>query len=275
MNDYGNLFAQNILNKSLLNDCTIEEIKNIIHQYPYFSPAYYALLKKIAPGSEEYNRYYQTAILYHHNPLEFDLFIHSEKFETSYKPQKTGENLLPVSIVGTETVPQTNEQEPFAAVNASVESNQIIDEESAAINTDNKAFDNIEQKRNEQTSELAFEPFHTVDYFASQGIKLSQQEAADDRMGKQLKSFTEWLKSMKRLPAAELAKKIDVTTEKKVENLAEHSINDQDIVTEAMAEVWIKQGNTQKAKEVYEKLGLLNPVKRSYFAAKIEQIKDT
>jgi hypothetical protein len=44
-------------------------------------------------------------------------------------------------------------------------------------------------------------------------------------------------------------------------------------VTEAMAEVWEKQGNTIKALELYEKLSLLDPSKSSYFAAKIEHLK--
>jgi hypothetical protein len=41
-----------------------------------------------------------------------------------------------------------------------------------------------------------------------------------------------------------------------------------------MAEVWEKQGNLVKAKETYEKLSLLNPDKSSYFAAKIEHLKN-
>jgi hypothetical protein len=40
-----------------------------------------------------------------------------------------------------------------------------------------------------------------------------------------------------------------------------------------MAEVWVKQGNTSKAIEVYNKLSLLNPSKRAYFATKIENLK--
>ena len=56
--------------------------------------------------------------------------------------------------------------------------------------------------------------------------------------------------------------------------MAESSINDREVVTEAMAEVWEKQGNHAKAVEIYQKLSLLNPAKSSYFAAKIEQLKN-
>lgn len=120
---------------------------------------------------------------------------------------------------------------------------------------------------------LAFEPFHTVDYFASQGIKISADELPKDRLGKQMRSFTEWLKMMKRLPASEMAKTPESTAEKTVESLASHSVEESDVVTEAMAEVWAKQGNRAKAMETYNKLSLLNPSKKAYFAAKIENLK--
>ena len=79
---------------------------------------------------------------------------------------------------------------------------------------------------------------------------------------------------MKRLPVSEIAATVSATDEKKVENLAEISLTTRDVVTEAMAEVWEKQGNTAKAIEVYQKLSLLNPGKSSYFAAKIELLKN-
>jgi hypothetical protein len=119
---------------------------------------------------------------------------------------------------------------------------------------------------------LVFEPYHTVDYFASQGIKLSQEEVPKDKFGKQLKSFTEWLKTMKKHPAKEQAKPLDAIAEQKVETLAAHSVEGEDIYTETMAEVWIQQGNREKAIEIYNKLSLQNPSKRAYFAAKINSL---
>ncbi len=117
-----------------------------------------------------------------------------------------------------------------------------------------------------------FEPLFASDYFASQGIKLSEEQQPSDRMGKQLKSFTEWLKTMKKvhdqkLPVADAA--VDLT----VQTLAEKSNKEEEVITEAMAEVFLQQGKTNKAKEIYEKLSLLNPSKNAYFAAKLEQIK--
>ena len=117
--------------------------------------------------------------------------------------------------------------------------------------------------------ELTFEPFHTIDYFASQGIQFKLEEQPTDKFGQQLKSFTEWIKVMKKLPLAEIGKTVDPREEQKVQQLASYSLAQGDVVTEAMADIWIKQGNHAKAREVIHKLSLLDPSKSAYFAAKL------
>ena len=127
---------------------------------------------------------------------------------------------------------------------------------------------------------ILFEPLHTTDYFASVGIKLSEEVKSEDKLGKQLKSFTEWLKTMKKIHAEQLTKastpaEIEAdNTESNIQQLAEKSNIDNDVVTEAMAEVLLQQGRTKKAIELLEKLSLLNPAKSAFFAAKINQIKE-
>lgn len=124
-----------------------------------------------------------------------------------------------------------------------------------------------------ENEQLAFEPYHTVDYFASQGIRLKQSELRNDRLGQQLKSFTEWLRSMKRLPNSAPVEGVDELAQQSVVLSAQHSIEDREVVTETMAEVWLKQGNIKKALDTYAKLSLQNPAKSAYFAAKIDEIK--
>jgi hypothetical protein len=119
---------------------------------------------------------------------------------------------------------------------------------------------------------LSFEPYHTVDYFASQGIRLKQDELNRDKLGQQLKSFTEWLRSMKKVPGQMQATDLDDTTQLTIRRFAEHSVKEKEVLTEAMAEVWAKQGNRQKAIAIYQKLSLQNPDKSAYFAAKIDQL---
>ncbi len=122
--------------------------------------------------------------------------------------------------------------------------------------------------------DLLFEPYHTIDYFASQGIKLSKIEPEPkDKLGRQLKSFTEWLKMMKKLPQISVDKILAENEESRVVEAASQSIESKEVITEAMAEVYEKQGLHDKAVEVYHKLSLLNPGKSAYFAGRIEALK--
>lgn len=234
-------------------DYTIDKAKNEVQQYPYFAPAQFFLLKSFDRGSAEYSTQYQKAILYHKDVLEFESLMQSGRFETSFVPQ-----------VETPDIPVIEEEQFIAEEKyedlAIADNTLVVSEEK-------------EQNPDEAPQELVFEPFHTVDYFASQGIKGTQEAAPTDSFGKQVKSFTDWLKTMKRLSPTDISKNNDPQTEKKVVNLAIHSLDNLEVATEAMAEVWIKQGNNEKATGVYRKLSLLNPSKSAYFAAKIELLK--
>ncbi|MFL5811725.1 MAG: hypothetical protein ACJ749_19530 [Flavisolibacter sp.] len=358
MSERIHVLAQTLFGKSSVAECDLEEIRQLTQRYPYFAPAQFLLLEKLREvNSPEFHSQLQKAVLYYHNPLEFEFFISSERFYTdeedaSYKPQAGGEEKgieestinenevevdrnstyaneevnfiaqehevvaqeekesgpssnndinyandeeerINISDVASDAIEESEHFEghavPMVVFTNETEANTLNDSnEDTEVDNGNQVNSDIEPDLNlklqiplpaeslakESNSEpLAFEPFHTVDYFASQGIKLSQEEAPKDRFGKQLKSFTEWLKTMKRLPVTEIPTPADATSETNVQHLAEDSVHETDIVTEAMAEVWLKQGNRQKALEIYNKLGLLNPSKRAYFAALIENVK--
>jgi hypothetical protein len=130
-----------------------------------------------------------------------------------------------------------------------------------------------QEKGPEQKEKLVFQAYHTVDYFASQGIRLGTEIQADDKLGKQLKSFTEWLKTMRRLPEATIEEVLDKPGNHEIEQIAAHSLEEKEVVTEAMAEVLLKQGKNDRASEIYHKLSLINPRKSAYFAARIEELK--
>jgi hypothetical protein len=130
---------------------------------------------------------------------------------------------------------------------------------------------NIPKPIVETADSLVFEPLYTSDYFSSQGIKLLQEPLPTDKLGKQLKSFTEWLKTMKKVHDAPPL--LNDQVDSSVQHLAEISNKDAEVMTETMAEVFLQQGKKNKAKEIYVKLSLLNPHKSAYFAAKLENLK--
>lgn len=339
------VLARELFGKDTVEACTLQEIEELAQRYPYFAPAQFLLLQKLkeenAPG---YVQQLQKAVLYYHNPLEFEYFINRGKFETELpleetveeseeaphvqtasdeasselpgqddsvqpgdeyvsaapainetpaadepqqvhqwpaeqpsaepEPQSAGENERLTTNVTTSLSQEYNDELPGDTIDDTGEvQTAVVDEEMQ------EKIEKVLQQEEQQIGQppknntLVFEPYHTVDYFASQGIKLSQAEASSDKFGRQLKSFTEWLKTMKRLPAGEVGKNMDNTSESRVEHLAQHSVHDSSVVTEAMAEVWIKQGNIEKAIETYNKLGLQNPSKKAYFAGLIENLK--
>ncbi len=139
-------------------------------------------------------------------------------------------------------------------------------------NNDDPKFENKIATTEIEKEELLFEPLFASDYFASQGIKLSAEIKSDDKLGKQLKSFTEWLKTMKKADAGKLPETSGIT-DRAVSDMAEKSNTTAQIVTESMADVYIQQGKPNKAIEIYEQLSLHNPSKSVFFADKIKSLK--
>jgi len=120
--------------------------------------------------------------------------------------------------------------------------------------------------------EFQLTPYHTVDYFASLGIKINMENEKDE-LSLKVKSFTAWLKTMKRLqPGPETVTVKDIQSILNTQNDKENQ--PEAILTEAMAEVYLKQGLREKAIDVYDKLSLQNPLNSHKFADKISQIKE-
>ncbi len=167
---------------------------------------------------------------------------------------------------------------PLIETNEQVNNQQLEDkkEDEIIVNTELLIIPGAGTLESVATNEdvIAFEPLHTVDYFASQGIKITDEVFTNDKLGTQMKSFTEWLRSMKKLPNAKMPLQNSLA-ENIIQSAAETSNIDTEVLTEAMAEVLIKQDKREKAIEMYNKLSLINPAKSAYFAGKIESIKST
>ncbi len=111
------------------------------------------------------------------------------------------------------------------------------------------------------------------DYFEAQGIAIDLSKIPQDKFTKQLRSFTAWLKVLKNKDGSPQIAEIGEEQEKAIAAIAEKANTTADVITEAMAEVWLKQGNKRKAIDVYSKLSFIFPEKSVYFASRIEQLK--
>ncbi len=302
MNPRINQLVKSLLQKDTLDQCTLPELQQFAERHPFFGAAQLLLTKKMQTDNpEQYNEQLQKTFLFFHNPLWVENLLNdtgngviqkarketpvegSAQYEavavvapketTLVKPVA----VMPVEPTSTETsLPETASANEIAGPGIVPEktiSSALADKASMVEEVNGLPTVTTEPKTAPPKEELLFEPFHTVDYFASQGIKFREEEKPKDKFGQQLKSFTEWLKTMKRLPIAEINVTSEPATEKKVEEMAEKSIQEREVLTEAMAEVWEKQGNAAKAIDIYSKLSLLEPSKSAYFAAKIEDLK--
>jgi hypothetical protein len=307
MNSAIDQLAKSILQKDSLEQCSIDELQQLTDQYPYFSAAQLLLAKKLssessAGNSELYKQQLQKTSLLFHNPLWLEYLLNGTG-GVEIIPAEPDSTELITTVIETESITEKEKEEKTEQIDTidtlsgsdvSLEEKkqeQIIKE--PGIDPDPEPVEDSIQEESDfpgeltafkqespdiyrddpAKTELTFEPYHTVDYFASLGIKFKEEEQPKDKFGQQLKSFTEWLKTLKRLPVSETVPPADTNAEQKVEQLAGQSLQDREVITEAMAEVWKKQGNASKAIDIYNKLSLLDPSKRAYFAAKIDELK--
>lgn len=297
-----NQLTHALTGKEDIGECSENELRQMVRLYPFFAPAHLLLAKKAkADRSEDAAAIAQNASLYFSNPLWFDQLLNetgvTEQLVTGTVPGEIHDTILESPATEEEVVEQINSRDNVPVAPVSVHSEEAIfdkadeteDEQVAeqiseiSGKEEESVIGHVEQPLilpslkieplDESKMELTFEPYHTVDYFASQGIRFREEDKPKDRLGHQLKSFTEWLKTLKKLPPSQIPVTATRQEEKNVEQMAQVSITDREVVTEAMAEVWEKQGNAVKAQELYEKLSLLDPSKSSYFAAKIEHLK--
>ena len=279
-----------IFQKDSLEQCSVPELRQLSGKYPYFGPLHLLLAKKLqAEDNGQYNEQVQKVTLHFQNPLWLEHLLHGtgqavfrvtnpqdqlpdnkEITLTPVVPEVKTEPLVHIEKTEQELVPEV----PVAVIEPVTEP-VISPIQSELLPIPELPSLKMAPPETAVYPQLTFEPLHTIDYFASQGIKLKEEEKPTDKFGQQLKSFTDWLKTLKRLPVPEPEQVDEGSTEDKVDLLAEHSIQNREVITEAMAEVWEKQGNLSKAIEIFDKLSLLEPAKSPYFAAKIAELKKT
>lgn len=223
--------------KTSFADVTVDQLKDISASYPYFAPAQLLLAARMrGVQHEEATAQAAKTALYFTNPLWLQYQLNLD--------------------AGSDTP----EVSPAVSKIASLLSDQLADFKKP-VEADAKLEIETAQKK-----------LHTIDYFASQGIKIDLESIPQDKLIAQVRKFTDWLKQMKPADA-----NIDLGTasnlEKAVIKIAENSNESREVVTESMAEVLEKQGQIEKAIQLYIKLSFLNPEKTAYFAARIQQLK--
>ena len=269
--------VQSLFEKESLEEMTLDEFRRIADQYPYSSIVQFLYSCKLKSVYHlDFPEQVTHTALFFSSPqwLHYQLSDESEKGNfrlTQY--DRHFNNIsedIPVELPETLAVDEDDENNWDNALPENEAEQTIIDEPFLSLDMEPEL---IEAPVSLATSStIPIEPYHTVDYFASQGIKTNLNDPQDE-LGKKVKTFTAWLKTMKRLQPAEEISEIEDNDEE-IDSGFDQPLNTEIIATEAMAEVYLKQGLTQKAIEVYAKLSLQNPANSHIFAAKIIQIKE-
>ena len=154
-----------------------------------------------------------------------------------------------------ESLEQESIQSPSAIISPS-ETNQIQQKD-------------VEQKTNEQNLSMSAK---------------NHKDEKEDQSPEEAR-FTDWLEGLKKSRRSELTEK-QPTAKKKDKNKKKkkkakkhkakkkNELEQAEIISETLAELMAKQGYTEKAIEMYNRLSLLFPEKNSYFAGKIEDLKN-
>ena len=268
---------QSLFEKESLEEMTLDEFRRIADQYPYSSIIQFLYSCKLKSVYHiDFPEQVTHTALFFSSPqwLHYQLSDESEKGDFRLSQYDRHFNNVsedePIELPETEFI----DEEETTWENSPIESEEenIMQQPSVSAPIEETIAVSHDQPNIELNTPIPIEPYHTVDYFASQGIK-TRLDDAQDELGKKVRTFTAWLKTMKRLqPAAEI-NEIEESDEE-IDNGLDQPIMQEIIATEAMAEVYLKQGLTQKAIEVYAKLSLQNPANSHIFAAKIIQIKE-
>ena len=237
--------VQSLFDREHLQELTVDELKGMTESFPYCSILHLLYTKKLKTSL---HIGYRDALM--HTSLFFN------------QPQWLAYQMHDDAEIG---VFRNNNVE---------RSEEALKEEQADEKIATEAVQTMDTSiPEEEKLEIPIDPYHTVDYFASQGIKLSKEEQKDE-LSKKVQTFTAWLRTMKRLQPAP-----ETTTYKNIEEIFgnqhdEKTEDKNEVFTEAMAEVYLKQGMREKAIDIYHKLSLQNPANHHIFAARIQQIKE-
>ena len=265
---------QTLFEREGIEEMTLDELRAYSEQYPFSSIIQFLYTCKLkALYHLDFPETVSRTALFFKDPFWLDYQLNDEQDLGKFRfglYENRNENLEEFnSSLGQNEYEDENLEELNSSLGLDddrIEEDEIVQEEILAKNNPSVT------EENEIEINIPIEPYHTVDYFASQGIKLSHEEEKDE-LGKKVKSFTAWLKTMKRLqPEPE---NVSIKDPAVLTNSPITSIDSAEpILTESMAEVYLKQGLVEKAIEIYQKLSLQNPANSHIFASRISSIKE-
>lgn len=267
---------------SIAGHVRLTKLEEICKKHPYFFAGNFFQLVESNPSADS-SRQLQYNALHVNNTMWLKYLLADTKNETNPNPFE--KEIATIAFVEDEVqdhIEQVMQEQEVAISVIPKEEYEAVDDESSFTQLQDADSDKLASVLKEQliVFEKAVEadaiipietaPFYRVDYFAYQGIKLEAQK--NDVLAAKTRRFTDWLRHIRSTNPNPTDLGTDLVSENKIVTLAGQSIENPEIITEAMAQVLERQGKTAKAIRLYEKLSFLNPSKSAFFAAKIEEL---
>jgi tetratricopeptide (TPR) repeat protein len=297
-----------------LNDPEIRDLKEIIENYPYFQAAHTILAKAyLQQDSIHYDKALKRAAAATGDRAVLYRFLYGTLADKKKEKTGVLTPVLQDTYPVTEEL-AVNEIHPVAIVELPEIKDEFISNENhlkeAGTAPDEKIDDILTDLSLKGSNEEVIEKENlnsdtSSEALSEETLSLQKEEKIEERIDISTGelSFTEWLKvfdrqnpvasrsGIKKDKADKKPGEVEIIIEKFIReeprirkaksefyspvNMAAKSVSEDEIpVSETLAEIIYKQGNYKKALKIYEKLCLIYPEKCTYFAERINEIKN-
>lgn len=266
--------ADLIRNPLLLNEETEVKLRQLIEQYPWFQPAHQLLLKNLKvlqkPIEEQL---YQSAVyifdrtfLYHYlndsSICEPDALEVEEQSNQPIQSVIEQKKEIEFSDIPFEVVhPQVEEEQPVKTTNEvtdePVPSQASSDNDILTLDESEPAIKHAETKDSKPKKRKGRKPARTHEF-------LEEEYTPDETSNDLIDQFLTKQPGIIRLN--------DPVQQPEIAAEPENLEPDDELATESLAQIYIKQGYYIKALVIYEKLRLKYPEKNAYFAEQIIEL---
>lgn len=279
----------NILNPSAIFDkMATDDLVQIQGEYPYFQLAAMISLKAVKQNKIKYYKKHLAIVASRVISREvlFD-FIYPEyqyAVENKTEPVKVVASAeitiapKPISKIAEQSNSSAANEKASDDVKSKSELMAEVKSRLTEIERDNKIVEkNSDKKENKSSSEIHSTTAPTIEGNDSKQEKISKHASVSKakkkikpiNRGSSLNIIESFIKTNPSINRPE-----DKTYDAEIA-LANKSLEESyELVSETMAELFIKQGHPKKAIKVYEKLILIYPEKSTYFASRILNLKD-
>lgn len=282
----------------LLDDSNKEELEQLIKAYPYFQTAHLLFIKNLHINKNiRYSDQLKVAAAYAGDRKKlFELIKlqgeEKKKVEQSKPVEEKDKSLderisiAEVTLEKLRRYKKKKEEELKRSQEKSEEEKALSEQATERSEADdllkfdyNAEEEKIEEQKNaaeKRKKEFKRLQHQLIDYLQTYNVdsvpdeKIDFSKIADPNKAKRQKKNLDLINNFLDKPAKIVPKK---HPEETVEDISKDSIAENDLLSETLAHIYMRQKNYPKAIAIYEKLILKYPEKSTYFAEKISDIR--